>query len=473
MPSLRVASEIVARLRRGGFETYLAGGSVRDILLGRDPSDYDIATAAAPDAVRAMFPRTIEVGATFGVVRVVAEDGTYEVATFRTEGPYLDGRHPSSVRYAGPREDALRRDFTVNGLFYDPETAVVLDFVGGRKDIAARVIRTIGDPAARFTEDRLRILRAVRLGAELDFTISPDTLDALRPMRGELVSVSAERVRDELIRMLTGPDPARGVALLRETGLLEVVLPEVAAEIGVPQPAEFHAEGDVFEHTVLALRQLCRPSMTLAMATLLHDVGKPETFERADRIRFNRHDEVGESIARRVMERLRFPRRDVDRVASLVGRHMIFKDLPQMREARRRRLMAEEMFPELLELHRADSAAYHGDLSTYEWARATLARLRDEPPAPPRLITGDDLLALGVPPGPRIGEILRLVDDARLEGRIRTREEALEFARSFPGPSRASSGGGGSATPESTQAGGEGEPPEEIARGGSNRTRKG
>jgi len=449
MPSLRVASEIVTRLRQGGFETYLAGGGVRDMLLGRDPADYDIATAAAPDDVRAVFPRTVEVGAAFGVIRVVAEDGTYEVATFRTEGPYLDGRHPSSVNYASAREDALRRDFTVNGLFYDPETAAVLDFVGGRADIAARVIRTIGDPETRFTEDRLRMLRAVRLAAELGFTIEPDAFGALRKMARELASVSVERIRDELVRMVTGPDPARGVALLHETGLLEVVLPEVAAEVGVPQPPEFHPEGDVFKHTVLALSYLGAPSVALAMATLLHDVGKPETLERADRIRFNRHDEVGESIARRVMERLRFPRREVDRVGALVGRHMIFKDLPQMREARRRRLLAEEMFPDLLELHRVDSAASHGDLSTYEWARASLRRLQDEPPAPRRLITGDDLLALGLPPGPRIGEILRAVDDARLEGRIRTREEALEFARTMPGRTDAPSTGNGRGTADS------------------------
>lgn len=433
MPSLRTASEIVARLRQGGFETYLAGGCVRDMLLGRDPADYDIATAAAPTDVRAMFPQTIEVGAAFGVIRVVAEDGTYEVATFRTEGPYLDGRHPSSVQFASAREDALRRDFTVNGLFYDPVSAAVRDFVGGREDIAARLIRTIGDPAARFEEDRLRMLRAVRLAAELGFDIAAETLRALRRMHAGLAGVSVERIRDELVRIVTGPDPARGLRLLRDTGLLEIALPEVAAEAGVPQPAEFHPEGDVFEHTLLALRHLRKPSVTLAMATLLHDVGKPETFERADRIRFNRHDEVGESIARRVMDRLRFSRREVDRVAGLVGQHMIFKDLPQMREARRRRLLAEEMFPELLELHRVDSAASHGDLSTYEWVRAYLARLQQEPPMPPRLITGHDLLALGLVPGPRIGEILRAVDDARLEGRIRTREEALDLARTMMG----------------------------------------
>ncbi len=433
MPSLTTASEIVARLRRHGHEAYLAGGCVRDLLLGRPPADYDVATAAAPEEVRALFPRTSAVGAAFGVIRVAADDGEYEVATFRTEGPYLDGRHPSSVRYASAREDALRRDFTVNGLFLDPETSEVLDFVGGRADLAGRMIRTIGDPAARFAEDHLRMLRAVRQAAELGFEIAAETLDVLRQRRAGLAGVSAERVREELVRIVTGPDPGRGLALLRDTGLLEVVLPEVAAEVGVPQPEQFHPEGDVFEHTRLALGQLRAPSVTLAMATLLHDVGKPETFARRDRIRFHRHEEVGAAIARRVMERLRFSRREVDRVAALVDRHMIFKDLPQMREARRRRLFADDAFPELLELYRADCAASHRDLSTYEWVRQRLAALAAEPPGPPRLITGDDLLALGLAPGPRVGEILHAVEDARLEGRVQTREEALALARSLAG----------------------------------------
>jgi poly(A) polymerase len=433
MPSLVTAGEIVRRLRRAGHEAYLAGGSVRDMLLGRTPVDYDIATSATPDEVRALFPRTVEVGAAFGVIRVEADDGEYEVATFRTEGPYLDGRHPSSVRYATAREDALRRDFTINGLFYDPETGGVQDFVGGRADLKARIIRTIGDPQARFAEDHLRMLRAVRQAAELGFEIAPETLAAVGGVREELRTVSAERLRDEMVRMLTGPDPPRGLALLRDTGLLEIVLPEVAAEIGVEQPEAFHPEGDVFEHTRLAVGQLRHPSVALAMATLLHDVGKPGTFRRADRIRFDRHDEVGAAIARRVMERLRFSRREADRVTDLVGRHMIFKDVPHMREARLRRLLAEETFPELLELHRADCLASHGDLSTYEWVRERLARIADEPLAPPRLITGDDLIVLGLRPGPQIGEILRSVEDARLEGRVRTRDEALALARTLAG----------------------------------------
>jgi poly(A) polymerase len=424
--SLASAAAIVARLRDAGFEAYLAGGCVRDRLLGRPAADYDIATAARPHDVVRLFPRTVTVGAAFGVVRVIADDGEYEVAAFRTEGPYLDGRHPSSVRYAGPREDALRRDFTVNGLFYDPAADALLDFVGGRADLAARVVRAIGDPAVRFEEDRLRMLRAVRLAAELDFTIAPETFEAVRRRADAVRTVSAERIRDELVRMLTGPDPARALGLMRDTGLLGAVLPEVAEEIGVPQPPNFHPEGDVFEHTRRAVAALQAPSPVLAMATLLHDVGKPGTLEyAADRIRFSRHDEHGAAIAAAVMDRLRFSRRETERVAALVARHMVFKDLPQMREAKRRRLFADALFPDLLELHRADVAASHGDLSLYEWAREEARRIAAAPPAPPRLVSGHDVLARGVPAGPRIAAILEAVEDARLEGQVRTRDEAL------------------------------------------------
>jgi poly(A) polymerase len=401
------------------------------MLLGREPADYDIATAAKPDEVRALFPRTVDVGAAFGVIRVVAPDGEYEVATFRAEGPYLDGRHPASVRYATAREDVARRDFTVNGLLYDPAAGEVLDFVGGQADLAARLIRTIGDPATRFGEDRLRMLRAVRLAAELGFAIDEEVTAAARRFARRIAEVSPERIRDELILMVTGPDPARALGLLRDTGLLAVVLPEVEAEAGVPQPPEFHPEGDVFEHTRLALGQLRAPSVSLAMATLLHDVGKPPTLVRADRIRFSGHDEVGAAIARSVMQRLRFPRRDTDRVVELVGRHMVFNDVMKMREAKLRRLVADEMFPELLELHRADCAASHGDLSTHRWVRDFLDRLAGEPPVPPRLITGDDVVALGVAPGPRVGWVLRAVENAHLEGQVRTREEALALARTL------------------------------------------
>jgi poly(A) polymerase len=450
MASLERATEILERLRAAGFEAYLAGGCVRDMLLGRDPADYDIATSAHPEQVEALFDRTVAVGAAFGVIRVLVGDESYEVATFRTEGPYQDGRHPSSVRYASAQEDVARRDFTINGLLYDPRTAEVLDFVGGRADLAAGLIRTIGDAELRFTEDRLRMLRAVRLAAELKFALAPDAAQVIRSLAPGLAQVSAERLRDELVRMVTGPDPARALGLLRDTELLGQVLPEVAAEIGVPQPGEFHPEGDVFEHTRLALAELRQPSVTLALATLLHDVGKPPTFERAqDRIRFSRHDEVGATMARAVMERLRFPRRDTDRVVALVGRHMVFKDVAHMRESRLRRLVADDAFPELLALHRADCAASHGDLSTYEWVRDFVDRLAGEPPVPPPLITGDDLLAMGLAPGPRVGLVLRAVETARLEGEITTREEALARARALAGISRGTRHDSGAEAPRS------------------------
>jgi poly(A) polymerase len=454
VPTFTSAAAIVARLRDAGFETYLAGGCVRDRLLGRPAADYDIATAARPEQVAALFPRTVDVGAAFGVIRVLADDGEYEVATFRTEGPYLDGRHPSSVRYAGPREDALRRDFTINGLFYDPAADAVLDVVGGRADLTARLVRAIGDADARLEEDRLRMLRAVRLAAELDFTIAPATFEAIRRRAADVRTVSAERVRDELVRMLTGPDPGRALALLRDTELLAAVLPEVAAEIGVPQPPNFHPEGDVFEHTRRAIAALRHPSPALAMAALLHDVGKPPTLEYApDRIRFNRHDERGAEIAETVMERLRFPRRDTDRVTALVGRHMMLKDLPQMREAKRRRLLADELFPDLLELHHADCAASHEDFTLYEWARAEAERVAATAPPPARLISGHDVLARGVPAGPRVAAILEAVEDARLEGRLRTRDEALAFVDDLLG--RGSAGAENATTAERGPGGGE------------------
>jgi poly(A) polymerase len=451
MASLQRAAEITERLRAAGFEAYLAGGCVRDMLLGRDPTDYDIATSAHPEQVQALFERTVAVGAAFGVVRVLVGDESYEVATFRSEGPYQDGRHPSSVRYVSAQEDVARRDFTINGLLYDPRTEDVLDFVGGGADLEARLIRTIGDPVQRFGEDRLRMLRAVRLAAELGFALAPDAVRAMRSLAPGLAQVSAERIRDELVRMVTGPDPARALGLLRDTDLLGHVLPEVAAGIGVPQPEAFHPEGDVFEHTRLALAKLRRPSATLAMATLLHDVGKPPTFERArDRIRFSRHDEVGATMARAVMERLRFPRRDTERVVTLVGRHMVFKDVAKMRESRLRRLVADAAFPELLELHRLDCAASHGDLSTYDRVRAFVDRLAGEPPVPPPLITGDDLLAMGLTPGPGVGRVLRAVETARLEGEITTREQALARARALAGISPDIRHDTGAGSPRST-----------------------
>lgn len=423
---------MVRRLRQAGFEAYLAGGCVRDLLLGRPPKDYDVVTSATPKQVQELFHRTVAVGAAFGVVRVLvpvpAGEVPVEVATFRTEGPYEDGRRPSSVRFADPREDVLRRDFTINGLLLEPESGRVLDWVGGIADLQARTVRTVGDPRQRFAEDRLRMLRAVRLAAELSFQLHPDTLQAIREHAEGIRQVSAERVRDELARLLVAPARGEGLRLLESTGLLRCILPEVAAEVGVPQPPEFHPEGDVFEHTVRVLEALQEPSVTLALGALLHDVGKPATFEVRDRVRFPRHDEVGAAVAEEVLRRLRFSNEEIRWVVALVRDHMRIKDFPHMREAKRRRLASQPEFPELVELLRADCLASHGDLSVYRWIRAWLEERATEPLRPPRLVTGHDLIALGLRPGPAFRDILEAVYNAQLEGQVRTREEALELA---------------------------------------------
>ena len=422
---------MLRRLRQAGFEAYLAGGCVRDLLLGRQPKDYDVVTSAAPEQVQGLFHRTVAVGAAFGVVRVLvpvpAGEVPVEVATFRTEGPYEDGRRPASVRFADPREDVLRRDFTINGLLLDPESGRVLDWVEGIPDLQARTVRTIGDPRQRFAEDRLRMLRAVRLVAELDFHLHPQTLHAIREHAEGIQQVSAERVRDELVRLLVAPARGKGLRLLENTGLLQHILPEVFAQRGVPQPEQFHPEGDVFEHTVRVLEALREPTVTLALGALLHDVGKPATLEVRERIRFPRHDEVGGAMAEEILRRLRFSNEEVQRAVALVRGHMRVKDFPHMREAKRRSLAAQPEFPELVELLRADCLASHGDLSVYRWIQGWLEERAKEPLRPPRLVTGHDLIALGVQPGPAFREILEVVYSAQLEGQVRTREEALEL----------------------------------------------
>lgn len=431
-PHARAAAWVVRRLRQAGFHAYLAGGCVRDLLLGRTPKDYDVVTSAPPDRVQALFERTVAVGAAFGVVRVLvateAGDVPVEVATFRSEGPYADGRRPSSVRFADPRTDVLRRDFTINGLLLDPDTGQVVDWVGGLVDLEGRTVRTIGDPLQRLAEDRLRMLRAVRLSAELGFQLDHRLSAAIRRLAPEIRLVSAERVREELSRLLTAPGRGRGLRLLEETGLLGELLPEVAAMRGVPQPEEFHPEGDVFEHTVRVVEHLRDPTPTLAFGGLLHDVGKPKTREVRDRIRFPRHDEVGAALAEQVMRRLRASNQDTERVVALVRGHMRIKDFPHMREAKRRRLASSPEFPELVELLRADCLASHGDLTVYEWIQGWLAERAGEPLRPPRLVTGHDLIALGLQPGPAFREILDAVYTAQLEGHVRTRQEALELA---------------------------------------------
>jgi len=370
------------------------------------------------------------VGAHFGVVLVRAKESQVEVATFRSDRDYADGRRPSSVRFeTDPREDAIRRDFTINGLMMDPDTGEVLDFVGGRADLASRVIRAIGDPETRFREDHLRLLRGVRFAARLGFEIEAATFEAIRRNHGLIRTVSAERVRDELIRILTEGGARGGFELLDVTGLLPDVLPEVAAMKGVAQPPEFHPEGDVWVHTLMLLEKLHCASPTLAWGALLHDVGKPPTFRIAERIRFDGHVEAGVQLAHRILERLRFSREDAEQVEALVDNHMKFKDVPQMGESTLKRFLRLPKFEEHLELHRLDCLASHGRLDNYEMVQRKRQELSDEQLKPKPLLNGRDLIEAGYTPGPLFSEILSAVEDAQLEGRIGTREEALEFVR--------------------------------------------
>jgi poly(A) polymerase len=421
---------VVRTLTDAGYQTLLAGGCVRDLLLGQVPSDYDVATNARPEEVLRLFPSAIGVGIQFGVVVVPTEGGNVEVAAFRTEGPYIDGRHPSSVTFADAQSDAERRDFTINGLFYDPGAGRVLDYVDGRNDLERGVVRAIGDPAARFKEDRLRLVRTARFAGRLGFEIDPATATAVRAEAAHVRETSAERLRDELAAMLRGPGVDRSFSALEDLALLPEVLPEAAAMKDVPQPPEFHPEGDVWSHVLLCLSHLRAPSEALAWGVLLHDVGKPPTFERAaDRIRFHNHAPVGAEMARGIARRLRFPNALTEAVVSLVNEHMRFKDLPDMRLSRLRRWLADPLFDEHLELHRIDCLSSHGNLSVWEFARDKMCEFVDQPALPPRLLTGHDLIAMGLEPGPEFGRILRAAHDAQLEGRITTKEEALRYAK--------------------------------------------
>jgi poly(A) polymerase len=441
---------IVKSLREHGFQAYLAGGCVRDLLLQREPADYDVATSATPEQVMNIFPETYAVGAQFGVVlvplpeehlagpdeKIFPKSHAVEVATFRSDLSYSDGRRPDEVRFSNdPREDIARRDFTINGMMLDPVSGEVLDFVGGRKDLAAGIVRAIGDPALRFAEDKLRMLRAVRFAARFEYEIEPETFSAIQRAAHEINAVSHERVRDELTRMLTEGHARRAFLLLDECGLLPQVLPEISAMKGVEQPPEFHPEGDVFVHTLLLLNHLPQPCPpTLAWGALLHDVGKPATFRRApDRIRFDDHVDVGVKIAEEICERLRFSNSDTAQILALVQNHMRFGHVTRMKESTLKRFLRLPAFEEHLALHRADSLASHRNLATYDLIRQKLA---ETPPAsirPPRLLTGEDLIAAGYTPGPKFREILEAIEDAQLEGRLRSYDAALELVkREFP-----------------------------------------
>jgi poly(A) polymerase len=452
----QAATDIARRLRDAGYQAYLAGGCVRDLVMGREPADYDIATDATPEAVVELYPESLTVGAQFGVVLVPREAGDVEVATFRSDGRYTDGRHPDEVRYSKTAaEDVRRRDFTINGLLLDPLAspagsegpggAGVIDYVGGLADIQARRLRTIGNPLERFSEDRLRMMRAVRFAARFGFTLDAAALEAIRRLAPEIHSTSAERIRDEIVKILTEGQARRGFELLDQAGLLTEALPEVKAMQGVQQPPEFHPEGDVWTHTMMMLEGLSgtadssgarkRPTLTLALGVLLHDVGKPPTFAINERIRFDNHVEVGAKMAEAILGQLRFSSRETERVVALVRHHLRFKDFPNMRRSTQLRFLRMEGFDEHLELHRLDCLASHRDLTNYELARRMLEETPPEEIKPVPLVRGDDLIAQGYKPGPLFKQILQMVEDAQLEGKIASREEGLRLvAEQFPLP---------------------------------------
>jgi poly(A) polymerase len=403
---------------------------VRDLLLGVQPKDYDVSTSAPPERIEELFPHSGLVGAHFGVVLVHQDSSVVEVATFRSDHTYVDGRRPESVRFeTDPRQDVLRRDFTINGLMMDPFDGNVLDYVRGREDLERRVVRAIGNPDTRFQEDYLRLLRAVRFAARLGFEIEPATFDAMRRNQAAILRVSAERVRDELVRILTEGGARRGFELLDATGMLADLLPEVAAMKGVQQPPEFHPEGDVWVHTLLLLEKLDHPAATLALGALLHDVGKPPTFRVAERIRFDGHVESGVELARGILGRLRFSREDSTQVEALVANHMRFADVPRMRESTLKRFLRLPRFEEHLELHRLDVLSSNRRLESYELVKRKLEELPAERLKPPPLITGATLIAAGYSPGPLFAQILTAVEDAQLEGAIGTEEEAMGLVR--------------------------------------------
>lgn len=433
------ARRVVRRLREAGFVAYYAGGCVRDMALGKAPKDYDVATSATPEEVQSLFPRHVAVGAHFGVIMVLEDGHPFEVASFRADGVYIDGRRPESVRFTTAEEDAARRDFTINGMFFDPLGGVgegeLIDFVGGRADLEARVVRAIGDPVARFAEDRLRLLRAVRFAAVLGFRIEDATWKALCAAAPEIHAVSPERIREELVRIFTHPSRVAGWDLLDASGLMAEVLPELTAMKGVEQPPQFHPEGDVFVHTRLVLSNLPPEPVSLALAfgTLLHDIGKPPTMriDHADggRIRFNGHEHVGADMAERLMRRLRFSNDETEAVVELVRNHMVFKDVQKMRVAKVKRFLARPWMDDELLLHKADCLGSHAMLDNYDFLLAKRQEFAHEPLIPEPLLTGHDLIALGWRPGPRFKEVLEAALNRQLEGGFASKEEAIAWAK--------------------------------------------
>lgn len=426
----QLGKKIVKTLLDKGFQAYFAGGCVRDRLRGVEPKDFDIATSALPEDIQKLFSKTVPVGVAFGVILVIEESVSFEIATFRKEGGYKDGRHPTEVAFTTVEEDAKRRDFTVNGLYFDTGADKVIDLVGGEKDIQKRIIRTIGDPTARFLEDHLRLLRAVRFAVQLGFEIEKATWETVCKHAEKIKTVSQERIREELSKILTSPNPGRGIRLLDECGIIQHILPELLLMKGVEQPMEYHPEGDVWIHTLMLLDQLKDAPIELAMGALLHDIAKPQTFVRAeDRIRFHGHDKIGAEMSRDICKRLTFSNEQTDLIVALVNEHLRFKDAFQMRLSTLKRFLALDRFDLHLALHKIDCMASHGKLDAYNFCKEKLEEFSKLPPPPSKLIGGEDLIALGFKPGKDFAKILRAMEDGVLEGTITTREEALKFVK--------------------------------------------
>ena len=427
------ADEIVHRLKQSGYEAYFVGGCVRDFILGNESGDYDIVTSALPDQVMALFSNTISIGAKFGVIAVIVQGRPYEVATFRSDDVYEDGRHPSQVHFSSAREDVFRRDFTINGLLMDPETGEITDYVNGRMDIEKKIIRTINDPDSRFNEDFLRMLRAIRFAANLGFVIETQTLKAIERNAAKINRISAERVREELSKILTRGGAGTGFELMIQTGILKEVLPEIDRLKGVEQPPQFHPEGDVWQHTIKMLELLPKDGETdknlcLGWGTLLHDVGKAVTRSEDEKgVHFYGHVKKGEEIADDIMQRLKFSNVQRETVLNLIRQHMVFMNVQKMRPGRLKRFLRMPDFDLHMELHRLDCIASHGMQDNYEFCRDQLKSLGQDDLHPPRLLTGDDLISLGFARGKIIGEILRALEDEQLEGRIASSEDARNF----------------------------------------------
>jgi putative nucleotidyltransferase with HDIG domain len=457
--SRETAAEIARRLQTAGFAAFWVGGCVRDFLLGRVPQDFDIATDAKPEQVEKLFHKTIPVGRKFGVIIVVEHGQQFQVATFRAEAEYRDGRRPEKVVFANAEADASRRDFTVNGLFFDPLTEKIHDWVGGEKDLRAKIIRTIGAPEERFGEDHLRMLRAVRFAARLNFEIEPQTFAAIQSLASKISLISAERVRDELIKLFappevepsagprsggnkpsapagpaTGAPAARGLVLLRDSGLLKYILPELAATVDCEQSPDFHPEGSVFNHLCKMLEQMpAGASASLPWAVLLHDIAKPVTAERdaAGRIHFYGHEKTGAEMAEQILQRLRFPKKQTEEIVECVKNHMQFKDVPQMRKATLRRLLLRETFPLELALHRLDCLGSHADLAAYDFLVAQAEVLKQQPAIRPPLLDGNDLIKQGMRPGKELGALLAEIREKQLADELKTPRDAEAWAKKF------------------------------------------